>query len=111
MPLEDEEKRELLEKIREHRRKIWLGEVADARLRKEKEIKRRILGKEGESPAEPLVTRPVRKRRSKSEREFWQEEDEREDRSGIGVIVLVVSGLITSIAIGVLIGYLLAIFM
>ena len=84
MPLEDEEKRELLEKIREHRRKIWLGEVADARLRKEKEIKRRILGKEGESPAEPLVTRPVRKRRSKSEREFWQEEDEREEQRGGG---------------------------
>lgn len=111
MPLEDEEKRELLEKIREHRRRIWLGEVADSRLQKEKEIKRRILEREEESPAEPLATKPIRKRRSRSEREFWQEKEEERGRSGAGVIVLVVSGLITSIAIGVLIGYLLATFL
>ncbi len=111
MSLEDEEKKELLEKIREHRRKIWLGEVADSRLRKEKEIKRRILEREEEPPAEPLVTKPIRKRRSKSEREFWQEGEGERDKSGAGIIVLVISGLITSIAIGVLIGYLLATFL
>jgi F0F1-type ATP synthase assembly protein I len=111
MPLDDEEKRELIEKIREHRRKIWLGEVADTRLQKEKEVKRRIFQKGEDLGAEPLVTRPVKKRRSKAEKEFWDESEEEKGKLGMGIVALVLSGLITSIAVGVLIGYLLATFL
>jgi hypothetical protein len=113
MPLEDQEKKELEEKIRRHRRRIWLGEIADSRHDKEQRIKEKLSQKEDVPVSEPLVTKPSRKKTSKAEKEFWvdQESPRNQWRPNFGLIALVMSGLITSIAVGILIGYLLAVYL
>lgn len=108
MPLDEEAKKQLIEKIREHRRRIWLGEIADVREEKSREIKKR-LGLEEVAP-EPLAVKPSRRKLSKREREFREGEEEKPKVSP-GLVALVITGLITAIAVGVLIGYLLATFM
>lgn len=109
MPLDEEAKRQLIEKIREQRRRVWLGEIADVREEKSKEIKRR-LGLEEAAP-EPLAVKPSRRKLSRREREFREGEEEKPKELSSGLVALVIMGFITAIAVGVLIGYLLATFM